>query len=58
MNSSNYLRAKADGVDDILKWLKTKQKDGEYMSMIDIIVGTDKYKKKLKHQADELEDDY
>lgn len=63
MTKSEYLRAKADGVHDVHKWLQKTYKEyhecrfGE-PSHREIMIGIEKYKKKLKHEADEAENGY
>lgn len=58
MTNEEYLRVKSDGVKDILKWMQTKVKEGGYFTLPDAIIGIDKYRKKLIHQADEANWDY
>lgn len=63
MTNAEYLRAKADGVHDIYKWLQNLYKQNREChfgapSSREVMVGIEKYKKKLKHEADEAERGY
>ena len=79
MNDKDYLKAKADGVSDIVKWLKAEMKtlkkdldkhqpfdyiynrdydmlfEKERMeTLVSIKASTEKYMKKLRHDADKI----
>lgn len=63
MTNAEYLRAKADGVHDIYKWLQKLYKENHKChlgnpSSREVMVGIEKYKKRLRHEADEDERGY
>ena len=63
MTEWEYLRAKADGVHDVFKWLQKLYKEHDALCSFaptrkDIMVGIEKYKKKLLYEAYEKESGY
>lgn len=59
LKEKDYLKAKANGVKDCVKWvideIKEKRKDGDYADPVEIKIGLERYEKKLRYQANEAE---
>lgn len=59
LSEKDYLLAKSDGVKDCVKFIekeiKEKRKTSDYADPVELKVSLDKYRKKLRYQANEAE---
>lgn len=60
LNQKDYLLAKSDGVKDCVKWLEKGMKERKAVGdgvgdLLEIKISLDKYRKKLRYQANEAE---